>query len=283
MKSARQASGAGRRGAAGAVLEVAPGRETTWWLRRRARRFRYGWGTFKMDWALSGPVPWTVPEARASAVVHAGDSIDDLRRFTRQVRAGQLPDNPYLVIGQQIARRSEPRSGRLPHPLGLFARPLGRRGRLAAAARSIRRPDRATHRGVGAGVSRPDPGPAHRRAGRPGAHGREPCRRRPGRRQRVDRPAVVLCGRPSRTSAIAPASAGYTWLPHRRIPAPASTALAASMRPTRHCAMRESEPAAPARVTLAGAAGSNQDQCICPCSPRMAAARLASATLSKAA
>jgi phytoene dehydrogenase-like protein len=67
----------------------------------RLRRFRYGWGTFKMDWALAGPVPWIAAEARESAVVHAGDSVDDLRRFTRQVRAGHLPDHPYLVIGQQ--------------------------------------------------------------------------------------------------------------------------------------------------------------------------------------
>src|SRR5262249_27063771 len=36
-----------------------------------------------------------------AAVVHAGDSVSDLINFTRQVRAGQLPDNPYLVIGQQ--------------------------------------------------------------------------------------------------------------------------------------------------------------------------------------
>ena len=68
---------------------------------RQARRFRYGWGTFKMDWALSGPVPWAVPEARQSAVVHSGESVADLRRFTRQVRAARLPANPYLVIGQQ--------------------------------------------------------------------------------------------------------------------------------------------------------------------------------------
>jgi phytoene dehydrogenase-like protein len=71
------------------------------WVRRRVERFRYGWGTFKMDWALAGPVPWKSPEARESAVVHAGDSLDDLAEFTRQVRAGRLPDNPYLVIGQQ--------------------------------------------------------------------------------------------------------------------------------------------------------------------------------------
>src|SRR5262249_27014733 len=69
--------------------------------RGRMKRFRYGWGTFKMDWSLSGPVPWTCEEARESAVVHAGDSLADLRHFTRQVRAGRLPANPYLVIGQQ--------------------------------------------------------------------------------------------------------------------------------------------------------------------------------------
>jgi phytoene dehydrogenase-like protein len=71
------------------------------WVRSSMRRFRYGWGTFKMDWALSGPVPWSHPEARESAVVHAGDSLADLRQFTAEVRGGNLPTNPYLVIGQQ--------------------------------------------------------------------------------------------------------------------------------------------------------------------------------------
>jgi phytoene dehydrogenase-like protein len=46
-------------------------------------------------------VPWQSEEARESAVVHSGDSLADLRAFTRQVRAGELPTNPYLVIGQQ--------------------------------------------------------------------------------------------------------------------------------------------------------------------------------------
>jgi phytoene dehydrogenase-like protein len=75
--------------------------DVSWWLRRSIRRFRYGWGTFKMDWALDGAVPWSAAEPREAAVIHAGDSIEDLERFTRQVRAGELPTNPYLVIGQQ--------------------------------------------------------------------------------------------------------------------------------------------------------------------------------------
>jgi phytoene dehydrogenase-like protein len=65
------------------------------------QRYPRGWGTFKVDWALAKPVPWTCELARKSAVVHAGDSLADLSRFTAQVRSGALPDNPYLVIGQQ--------------------------------------------------------------------------------------------------------------------------------------------------------------------------------------
>jgi phytoene dehydrogenase-like protein len=70
-------------------------------VRGLMRRFPQGWGTFKVDWALSAPVPWSVQEAHQSAVVHAAESLDDLSRFTRQVRAGHLPERPYLVIGQQ--------------------------------------------------------------------------------------------------------------------------------------------------------------------------------------
>lgn len=68
---------------------------------RSMTNFVQGWGTFKVDFALTAPVPWAVAAARESAVVHAGDSVDDLARFTSEVRAGKLPSRPYLVIGQQ--------------------------------------------------------------------------------------------------------------------------------------------------------------------------------------
>ncbi len=88
-------------GAPALYLKLLASPDVPGWVRKSMRRFRYGWGTFKMDWALAGPVPWSALEARESAVVHAGDSIADLITFTRQVRAGELPANPYLVIGQQ--------------------------------------------------------------------------------------------------------------------------------------------------------------------------------------
>jgi phytoene dehydrogenase-like protein len=65
------------------------------------KTFRQGFGTFKMDWALDGPVPWTHEDCNRASVVHAGDSLDDLARFTLEVRDGKLPSHPYMVIGQQ--------------------------------------------------------------------------------------------------------------------------------------------------------------------------------------
>lgn len=82
-------------------LELVEARHLPGRIVRRMRRFPHGWGTFKVDWALAGPVPWSVEAARSAAVVHAGDSIEDLIRFTREVRSGTIPGHPYLVIGQQ--------------------------------------------------------------------------------------------------------------------------------------------------------------------------------------
>jgi phytoene dehydrogenase-like protein len=83
------------------LLRLLPEADVPWWVRRKMRRFPHGFGTFKVDWALDGPVPWSADEARSSAVVHVGDNLDDLSRFAREVRQGKLPERPYLVVGQQ--------------------------------------------------------------------------------------------------------------------------------------------------------------------------------------
>jgi phytoene dehydrogenase-like protein len=81
-------------------LDLLPPRDVPGWLVGRMRRFEQGFGTFKLDWALSEPVPWRVERARESAVVHAAESNDDLASFVREVRSGELPQRPYLVVGQ---------------------------------------------------------------------------------------------------------------------------------------------------------------------------------------
>jgi phytoene dehydrogenase-like protein len=71
------------------------------WVLWRMRNFRQGFGTFKLDFALSSAVPWSNEQARTSAVVHVSESLADLGRFARELRSGHLPEQPYLVIGQQ--------------------------------------------------------------------------------------------------------------------------------------------------------------------------------------
>jgi phytoene dehydrogenase-like protein len=68
---------------------------------RRALRFRYGPQTVKLDWALDGPIPWASDDARRAGTVHVGGTVAELRRALRDVSTGRLPEQPFLLSGQQ--------------------------------------------------------------------------------------------------------------------------------------------------------------------------------------
>ena len=65
------------------------------------RRFRYGPATLKVDWALSGPIPWTAEEARGAGTVHVGGSEEDVLRATAHTGVEDLAERPFLLCGQQ--------------------------------------------------------------------------------------------------------------------------------------------------------------------------------------
>jgi phytoene dehydrogenase-like protein len=69
-------------------------------LRDDFRRFQWDPATFKIDWALSSPVPWTAPAARRAGTVHLGDTMDDLTRFAAHLATGHVPSDPFLLVGQ---------------------------------------------------------------------------------------------------------------------------------------------------------------------------------------
>jgi phytoene dehydrogenase-like protein len=71
-----------------------------WRLRDDLRRFQWDDSTIKVDWALSGPVPWTAAEARDAGTVHVGGDLDGLSATTARLHAGRLPDVPFLLVGQ---------------------------------------------------------------------------------------------------------------------------------------------------------------------------------------
>lgn len=69
-------------------------------LTRRLGRWRYGVGTFKLDCALSGAVPWSSERAREAAVVHVGGELPELFEAARLARAGRIAPRPMVVVGQ---------------------------------------------------------------------------------------------------------------------------------------------------------------------------------------
>ena len=89
---------------------------------RRALRFRYGPQTFKVDWALDGPVPWSDDDTRRAGTVHVGGTAAELRRALHEVAAGRLPAQPFLLAGQQtIADPKRAPAGR--HTLWAYTHP----------------------------------------------------------------------------------------------------------------------------------------------------------------
>ena len=67
---------------------------------RRVAGFRDGNGVFKIDFALSGPVPWANPELLETATVHLGGDRGAIARSERVVAAGRESDDPYVLVSQ---------------------------------------------------------------------------------------------------------------------------------------------------------------------------------------
>jgi phytoene dehydrogenase-like protein len=70
---------------------------------RRLRRYRYGPGVFKLDWALSGPVPWADPAVSAAGTLHLGGTLDQIAAGEAEVAAGRHPERPYVLAVQPCA------------------------------------------------------------------------------------------------------------------------------------------------------------------------------------
>jgi phytoene dehydrogenase-like protein len=66
----------------------------------RLRRYRYGPGIFKIDWALDGPIPWTDPACLESATVHLGGTLDEIVASEAAVWRGAVSDRPYMIVVQ---------------------------------------------------------------------------------------------------------------------------------------------------------------------------------------
>ena len=69
--------------------------------RKRLERFRPGSGSFKIDYAIDGPMPWTNAECRRSGTVHLGGTMEEVAAAERDVHQGLVPERPFTLVAQQ--------------------------------------------------------------------------------------------------------------------------------------------------------------------------------------
>ncbi|MFH8514736.1 phytoene desaturase family protein [Streptomyces gelaticus] len=64
------------------------------------RGYRYGASCFKIDYALSGPVPWTAEDARRAGTVHIGPTAGEIDAALTAAVTGRDPSVPFLITAQ---------------------------------------------------------------------------------------------------------------------------------------------------------------------------------------
>jgi phytoene dehydrogenase-like protein len=69
--------------------------------RRRLESFRHAPGIFKIDYALSSPIPWKAEACSRAGTIHVGGSIDEIAAAERDVGHGKIPERPFVLVAQQ--------------------------------------------------------------------------------------------------------------------------------------------------------------------------------------
>jgi phytoene dehydrogenase-like protein len=82
------------------ALERIAGPRFTEPLRKSLRAFKSGPGVFKIDWALSEPIPWTAEVCRRAGTIHVGGTLEEIARAEADVFAGKRPDKPFVLLVQ---------------------------------------------------------------------------------------------------------------------------------------------------------------------------------------
>ena len=67
---------------------------------RATRRWRHGPAVFKLDLAVSEPIPWADETVREAATVHVGGTYDEIARAEADVWADRHPSQPFLILAQ---------------------------------------------------------------------------------------------------------------------------------------------------------------------------------------
>ena len=67
---------------------------------RQLQEYRYGPGAFKVDYALSAPIPWKAHECTRAATVHVGGSFDEIFASEKAASEGRHAERPFIILAQ---------------------------------------------------------------------------------------------------------------------------------------------------------------------------------------
>ena len=76
------------------------GKRFTEGYQRSLKQFRYGPGVFKVDYALSQPIPWAAHECLQAATVHLGGTFEEIAESEKASRRGQHSHRPFILLVQ---------------------------------------------------------------------------------------------------------------------------------------------------------------------------------------
>ncbi len=76
------------------------GEQLTRGYRLLLEEFRHGLGAFKVDYALSDPVPWRAPECRRAITVHLGGTFEEIAASEHAVAQGRAAERPFVLVAQ---------------------------------------------------------------------------------------------------------------------------------------------------------------------------------------
>lgn len=81
------------------ALSVQPPRLTSTY-RAQLAAYNYGPGAFKVDYALSHPIPWNAPSCLRAATVHIGGSLADIAASEAAMASGSSSQKPFVLLAQ---------------------------------------------------------------------------------------------------------------------------------------------------------------------------------------
>jgi phytoene dehydrogenase-like protein len=67
---------------------------------RDLRRYRFGPGAFKLDWALDAPIPWRAADCSRAGTVHLGGTLDEIAAWERTAWGSEEAERPFVLLTQ---------------------------------------------------------------------------------------------------------------------------------------------------------------------------------------